>query len=230
MARSISGTKVTLNVSGSYINTLTDGTLTTIGHPQLGFSAILTSGIGDNQANRIWQSTGRTLVNFARETFNLNDMDGTTNIGAGAGNDSLGQTVDFEEIVGIFITNDNAVTADGLLEIIPDPDTNGWTPIGEHDVANGGALSGGGVLAKFAPAEAGFDVNPGTSENIRFRASGGDVTYSIYVIARNDDNESSSSSSSSISTSSSSVSSLSGESSSSSSSISTSSSSSSQST
>ncbi len=171
-----------------------------VAHPNLSYAPSLTNGLGDNQANRGWQSTNRPLANGATETLDLYDFAGT-DIGAGVGLDGVGQAVVHEEIMAIAIVNENAMGAAGQLEIRPGPG-NGWSPIGIHTVATGGALRGQGFMLKVQPAEAGFDVTDAANHMIRFTANGGALDYSIYLLARHDDNESSSSSSTSVSSSS----------------------------
>lgn len=199
MALDLSNPKFTLNTSANYQNTLTDGGVSNVKQPSLAYKPSLTSGIGANQGNRGWESKNRTLSSAATETLDLYDMAGV-DIGAGAGLDGLGQAILFEEIAFIVIVNENAIDAAGQLEIEPDA-SNGWAPIGTHTAATGGALRGQGILAKGQPAEQGFEITDASSHRIKFTANGGDVTYSLYLIARNDDEESSSSLSSSQSTS-----------------------------
>jgi hypothetical protein len=216
--RSLSGTKITTKISGTLNNLVDSSVSSQINVPNLNFSLSLANGVSANQANRSWQSINRTLAEGVQETLDLYDMAGL-DIGAGEGKDGLGQDVVFEEIVVIHIFNENVVTAAGQLEVVP-ASSEGWTPIGSHTVASGGALKGQSWLTKGCPAEDAFDINEASSHRITFRAVGGSVTYSIYLLARHDDDESSSSSSTS--SSSSSVSSVSSTSSSSSSSSSSS--------
>jgi len=203
--RSTSGARINWKLSGVFRNTLTDTTIPQVSQPDAAYNISLTDGVQASQANRVWQSKSRELSSGANEVLDLYDM-GSIDIGGGAGADALGQPVDFEEIVAILITNDNGIAADGQLEIEPDA-TAGWTPIGIHTAATGGALRGQGCLAKAQPAEAAFDVEDAVSHRIKITANGGDITYSIFIFARNDDDDSSSSSSSSSNSSSSSQSS-----------------------
>ncbi len=220
--RSLSSPKLNLKMSAIVTNTLDDASAVTVSQPNLAYSKTLTSGVSDSQANRGWQSLNRAIASGQQETLDLYDL-AAVDIGADAGRDAVGQLVVFEEIVAIAIVNENLSTAAGQLEILPAA-SEGWTPIGSHTVANGGALYGQGVLLKCQVAEAGFDVAL-TSHRVTLRAVGGSVDYSIYLLARHDDEESSSSSSSvsSLSSSSSSLSSSFSSSSSSSLSASTSS-------
>lgn len=219
--RTLSSPKVTAQITGTIQNTMDDGQAAS-GGISSNTSDTLTPGVSANQANRAWQWKNKVLSAAASITIDLFDFAGF-DMGAGAGNDIVGQALALEEIVIIQIKNENAVTAAGVLEIIPDA-SNGWTPIGIHTAALGGALSGGGVLLKYNPAEAGFDVTDASNHRIQLTANGGNITYSVWVLGRHDDNESSSSSSS-VSSSSSSLSSSSDSSSSQSSSSSVSSSS-----
>jgi hypothetical protein len=207
MSRSLASIKLNLRLTATVTNTLTDGTSVSAAQPSLNLNVNLADGIDVSQANRGWQSVSRTISAGDQETIDLASFEGL-DIGGGEGRDCLGQLLTLEEVVALVIQNNNAAGVAGHLEIIP-ADSEGWTPIGSHTVANGGALLAQGTLLKYQPAADGFDVNE-NSHRITMRAIGGDVTYSIYIMGRHDDEESSSSSSStsesSISTSSSSVS------------------------
>ena len=226
--RSLTAPKISLSMSATVKNTLTDATSTSVAQPVLNYAPTLASGFSAGQTNRGWQSKSRVLYNGGAETLDLYDMAGV-DIGAGAGLDGVGQAIVFEEIVAIAIVNDNAVTAPGLLQIEPSS-SNGFTALGSHTVALGGAIAGQGCVFKAQPHENGFNITDASNHNLKMTAIEGPVTYSIYILARHDDDESSSSSSSSSSLSSSSLSSSSSSSSSSISTSSISTSSSSQST
>lgn len=234
--RSIVSPKIALNFSANIRNTLTDATYAQLTQPNLNYTQTITDGIGASQADRGWQSVGRTLQNGASEVIDLFDFAGT-DIGAGAGLDALGQTLNIQKLVGIAIVNNNAITSNAVLHVEPDP-TAGFTALGSHNSANGGGLAPQGLIFKCQPHGNGLDITDGSNHRLRMTAVEGSLTYSIYLLGRSDDEESSSSSLSSsslssISTSSSSQSmsesSISTSSNSSSSSISTSSNSSSSS-
>ncbi len=202
MARTLDNGKLTVKLNGNLKNTLDDASgTTTVTHPSLNYEMALSNGVGSNQGNRSWQILSQTLNSGASRTFDLYDLD-TVNIGAGLGRDGIGQlVVPYEEIVTIVIINNNLVTEAGQLEIEPDGE-DGWTPIGSHTVTLGGALGGQGILVKAQPSTNGFDVVDGSSSRIKLTANGGDVSFSLYLMARNADEESSSSVSSSLSSSS----------------------------
>lgn len=222
--RSLQGTTVKFNISTTVRNIMT---ITSLPVAQSNVVSTnddsLDSGVSVGEANRAWKWEA-TLNSGANLTFDLFDLAGF-DAGAGAAADFLGQPISpFEEIVCILIKNTNpATTLTGELEVIPDP-SQGWTPMGSHTSALGGALRSQGILIKYNPAEEGFDVNDGVSHRIRLTAVGANCAFEVVLLARHDDNESSSSSSSSSSnSSSSSVSSVSSSSSSSASSSSSSS-------
>jgi len=217
--RSLSNPKVVAKLSGFVRNTLDDGTNIDAAL-EADVNTTLTSGVGPSMANRGWQWKSRTLASGANVVIDLYDY-ASLDAGAGAGNDSVGQVLTVEAIVALMIKNENTVGVAGTLEIEPDA-TNGWTPIGTHTVATLGGLRGGGVLLKYQPDSTGFDVVDASSHRIKLTANGGDITYSVWMWGRHDDETSSSSLSSSSSTSGSSSPSSSSPSSSSSSSSSSS--------
>jgi len=199
--RSVTG-KVTLQLQATLVNTLnnTGKTATSqVGNASFVGDTYRVSGVSSGEMNRAWEDTEIAISSGADLELNLATLIGE-DIGAGFGKDAVGQTIDLEEVVMIVIKNTTTANAGALggpfLEIQPAM-ASGWTAIGEHTVANSGAIPPGGVLLKYAPGEAGFDVQPGTAERIKLTASGGDITASILIFGRNDDDESSSSSSAS---------------------------------
>ena len=197
--RDTSSPKITLKLTATVTNTLDDASIVSCSHPNATYSPSLSAGVDEGQANRGWQSIGRTITNGHQEVIDIADFLGL-DIGAGAGNDALGQALHLEEIVAILITNDNDNTAAGVLEVYPSA-SEGWTPIGTHTVAVGGAIHGQGCLFKSDPSAVAFIITA-TNHRITLVANGGDVEYSIYLIGRSEVEASSSSSSSSSSASS----------------------------
>jgi len=203
--RSLQAAKLKLDLSAVVKNTLSSpSTRSASGQVQFNYELNFADGVSSGQANRAWEYTG-TITAAGTLLIDLFDL-GSLDAGAGAGRDIVGQLLTTEEITTIVIQNTNALGSAGVLQIEPDA-TNGWSPIGSHTVANGGALRGQGILLKHNPAEEGFDVADASSNEILLTATGGDVDFKILFIGRHDDNESSSSSSSSSQSSSSSSSS-----------------------
>lgn len=202
--RSLVSPKITVTMSATMKNTLDDGSYGQASVPALKWGPAMTSGAGDDQANRGWQAAG-TIEDGDIYILDLYAMSGI-DVGAGAGLDALGQACDFENIVAIAVCNDNDPSDAGVLEVFPSAD-EGWSPIGIHTVATFGELKGDGILFKAQLAEGGFNVIDNDRHRVTLRATGGSVAWSVYLLARNDDELSSSSSSSSASSSSSSQSS-----------------------
>ncbi len=196
--RSITSAKVTAKITAT-IQNIMDDAQTASGQVSIGGDLKLNSGVSLNEASRGWQwihtaanpktiSSGGTLV---IDMFDFGSLD----MGAGIGNDSVGQDLELLEIVAFMFKNANVDGVAGQLEIEPDP-SNGWTPIGSHTVALGGALRAQGVYQKHQPDTQGFPVTDGVSHRVRLTANGGDVNVEITVLGRHDAEESSSSSSS----------------------------------
>jgi len=202
--RSLSNIKINLKLTATVNNTLTDSTSVTANQPLLNYAPSMANGIGSNQANCGWHAEDRVIAQSQQEILDLFSL---PDIGAGSGNDALGLDLVLIEVVSIAIINENAVGDAGQLEITPS-NSEGWTLIGSHTVANGGALKGQGSLSLCQVATHAFPVGE-QNHRITLRAIGGPVAYSIYIIGRDDDEESSSSSLSSSSSSSLSSSSLS---------------------
>ena len=210
--RSLQSPRFKLELTATVNNRLTNNTSRS-GSGQVNFTRDnqLTDGVSETQANRAWEWTG-SLASGGVKTFDLYDFE-NLDLGAGNGNDVVGQVLLLEEIVAIVVSNENAAGEDGILEIEP-ASTNGWAPIGIHLGANG--LGPQGMLAKYDPSLAAFDITDGSSHRIKLTANGGAINYKIAILGRSDDEESSSSSSSQSSSSSSSSSSSASSSSSSS--------------
>lgn len=215
--RSATGS-IDIKLQGTIKNAGTDGVVSSASIGGSIFSQTMANGVSANQWNRVWSSKDRVITAGNSEDFDVYDFAGT-DIGAGAGNDALGQSLAIEEIVAIAVV----VTAGaGSLEVMPSNPTNHWTSMPNLTVARNSGLKTGAGFVMWSKGEDGFDVEDGVSHRIRFKANGAAMTYSIFVFARHDDEESSSSSTSSQSSSQSSSSSNSSSSSSGSSSSSSS--------
>jgi hypothetical protein len=209
--RSISSAEVKLTLNATINNALNNGANVSAGITGAVVQGNIDNGVGDGEANRAWDSGTRELAEGANETLDLYTFSGI-DIGAGSGNDGLGQALVMEEIVAIII---HQVSGAGRLQIEPGT-SNPLTALGSHTVATDGALRANGTRAWIELGEGGIDLSA-SKKNVKFTASGGAVAYRILILGRHDDDESTSSSSLS-STSSSSLSSSSSSASSSSSS------------
>ena len=197
--------EIKLSFSSTIKNVLTnnDSASATIAGTVL--SGKIENGVSASQANRAWRTTGRALAGAATIDIDLFDFSGI-DIGAGAGNDALGQAMALEEIVTLIIKQS---AGPGRLEIAPTAHAQAAAWVPSLTVANGGALKDGGVFMMHQEDTDAFDVQDGVSHILRLGANGGDVEYDVYVLGRHDDDETSSSSSPSSSTNSSSESSVS---------------------
>ena len=190
--------KLQIQATAEIKNTLSNGKVASASVGNTAFiSQALTSGVQNKQINRAWEADFDIPINTNIE-LNLFTFGGK-DIGAGTALDGLGQSMDLEEVVLVCIKHngtDAGLPAGATLEIEPAA-ASGWTAIGSHTVANGGALKAGGVLLKFNPGEAGFDIQGGTAERIKLSAKLGAVNCTVVIFGRNDDDDSSSSSSTS---------------------------------
>jgi len=152
-------------------------------------SAALTSGLGAASANRVWECRDQEIAAGATVDIDLRDFHGI-DLGAGEGKDAVGQDMLIEEIVLILIMQSGG---DGRLEVMPSRPSGDVDWIPQLTVANGGALSNGGLLLLYTPAVDGFDIEFGTMHVLRLGAKTADVTYDIFVLGKHDDDESSSS-------------------------------------
>lgn len=210
--------RVTLNLSATARNQLTDGQVASVAFA-IQRNTGLANGLGDNQITRVWADENREIASGANETIDLFDFAGE-DIGAGAGRDGIGQVLVMAQVVCLYI---EVVSGPGSLAINAPAPANpvDWIPT----FSSGSALREGSELMLFHPGANAFPVVDGSAHQLTLAAVGGDVVYSIYVLGRHDTDESSSSSSESSSSSSDSSSSQSSQSSSQSSSDSSSSSS-----
>ncbi len=203
--RSTQNQTVTLDITATITNTLDTGARATASiNPSL-IDMTLDSGVSASQANRAWEEIGISITDTNTLDVNLRTC-GARDIGAGVGKDAVGQSVLHEEIVCLIVYKTGGT---GRLEINPTLPTSPllWLPVNTAVDSLGGALNTGGVRMWFDSDTAALDTTP-SEANVRFKATGGDVTFDLYVIGRHDDDESSSSSSSSTSSSSSSASSI----------------------
>jgi hypothetical protein len=186
--RSLEGIQIRLLLSATVKNVMnaspyraSTGAISTTVNPNV------LSGSGESQANRAWDYRA-TIAAGASLTIDLFDF-GSLDSGSGAGKDIVGLSVQLDSIVAILIQN---ITVDsdtsdsevpGALEIEPAA-SNGWTPIGTHTVANGGALEPGGLLLKVQIDAAGFPVTDASNHQLKLTANGGDVDFQILVLGR----------------------------------------------
>jgi hypothetical protein len=141
----------------------------------------LTNGTGANQANRFWQSTGRTLTGGTNEDLNLYSFAGL-DIGAGAGNGPLGGALAQTEIVGLLIVNESGSV--GNLNIGGQGTANAWTSWISSNAATVGPFKPGSCFEMFVPLQPALVVGAANNNLLRIAAAGGNVLYDIYILGR----------------------------------------------
>ncbi len=145
-------------------------------------TAITNGSTGANKANRFWQSSGRPITSGSSETLDLYDFGGI-DIGAGAGNDIFGLPLTLSAIVAILIRNHS--TSTGSLTIGGDGTTHAWnSPLSASDTATIGPITPDGVLTLLDVSATGFPVADVTNHLLKIAASGGNVTYDIFILGR----------------------------------------------
>ena len=188
--RTLDSARINLTATAGIKNTLDDGCTAT---SSVAFvqTTNFRDGVSENEFNRVWAQVGVALSDAASLTFDLTDFSGY-DIGAGDGNDMLGQIMDLEELVFIAIRND--VTSTGSLQIEAGSSlANGvsWLP-------NNYQMPPNSTFIFSSPGEDGVFVSV-LNKLFRITAQGGACNYSLFIFGRNDTEESSSSSSSSLS-------------------------------
>lgn len=186
--------KLTIDFKGTIQNTLIDGQAATCAVGEKIVNTTYADGVSINKVSRLWEDRDREITSGNHHELDLFDFTGE-DIGAGSGNDAIGQALSLQEVVTFIVKHESGA---GSLEIRPNAAANGWTPCPILTVALGGALKVGSSLVMHNPAEDAFSVSAGSCI-VHLKAVGGDVTYSVYVAGRHDTDESSSSSTSSLS-------------------------------
>jgi len=171
MARSFKGS-ATFTVTGTYANDSTSATDD--------FSFVVTNtfadGTGANQAQRWWISEGRTLTALQTEDIDIFDL-ASTDIGGGAGADSLGQTVTMTGVKGVFVRDRS--TSGGSIAVGNKNATTAWqSPFNASDT---GAVTihEGGYFVLTAPTAAGIGVTDTSDHLLTITDGGSGSTYDI---------------------------------------------------
>jgi hypothetical protein len=139
------------------------------------------NGTAANQANRIWQDQGRPITSGANEDLNVYSYAGI-DIGGGAGNDALGQAMALIEIVALLIYNQTGSA--GNLLIGGQGTANAWTSWISSNAATLGPVKPGGLFQLGMPGQPAMAVGNANNNLLRVAASGGNVTYNIFILGR----------------------------------------------
>jgi hypothetical protein len=140
------------------------------------------SGTGAGQADRFWQSTGRTLTSAATEDLDVYDLGSLDISGAGAGRDALGQLWTVAEIAGILVFNRG--TSAGNLLVGNNNTTAAWNSILNASDTAAITLPPSGILLLASTNDPAWAVADSSNHLLRFTASGGACTYDVYLLGR----------------------------------------------
>lgn len=184
MPASATGSLV-VTMSGSLQNTLTDLSVTsvTIGNDvRLSFTA---SGTGLNQFNRGWKKHSWALADTNTVTLDLYDL-GSTDIGAGAGEDPLGLNQANTEVVGLMVQSLD--TSVGSVMIGGEGSTAAWQSCfhvsGTLSDTAGLKLLPGAVFLLAGHLASCYAIADTTNHLLKFAAAGGAVTFHVDMFLR----------------------------------------------
>lgn len=184
MARSLSGFSLLARLQATLANGLDGGAQSASAIQGVDFSpaVALTSGTGDDAADRIWSDTGRAITSGANDDIDVYDL-GSIDIGAGAGRDAVGQTVTLAEVVAFLIVNKS--TSTGTITVGGEGSTAAWnSPFGGSDTATFGPIKPGGFLFAYSPDDPAWAVADTSNHLLRIAASGGNVEVDVCILGR----------------------------------------------
>ena len=169
---------VSFKAQATVVNILDDGSQASSVLGGQVIRASLENGINDQQINRALQIKDIAILDGNFKDFNVATLGGT-DIGAGTGNDALGQTWDLEELVLLVVVNKEGP---GVLEIqatVPAAANLVWIPGGYAADTNSGGIRAGGFRMWYEPGEVGLDLVP-LSSSIRKTPTSTQLLDSIF--------------------------------------------------
>lgn len=186
MTASLSSIDVNFTLKATLKNTINTTNSAAIAQGRLyKLATALSSGTAANQADRVWESLGRTLNSGTSENLDLYDL-GTFDVGAGAGKDALGLAMSNAKLVALGVAVDPISVGDLYIG------GEGSAAAFQQLFHSAGALSDSaglvvrpsGLCLVFAPALAAYPVTDATDHLLKFAAVGGNVTYDVIFLAR----------------------------------------------
>ena len=175
MARNLMSS-MKLEVTGQISNEMDDGVISSSAE----ISASISESVNNEDGSGRAITMTRSLSSGSSEVIDLSSLSGI-DIGAGDGNDSLGLVWDAESVELVVI--ENSASSNGRLEV------SGFSWLGSHLDSEGSSLKASSVLVK----SAGKNGRVLDSPSITFSAVGGDLSYTLTILASGSDDESSSS-------------------------------------
>ena len=142
----------------------------------------LADGTAANQTDLFPQDIARTLTSGNNEDIDVFDW-AQSNPGPGAGRDLIGNTLTLVEIVGVLIFNQTSSA--GSITIGNNNTVAAWnSPFNASDTGAVGPIGPGGWFMIFDPSDPAFAVADTSNHLLRITATGGNVTYDIYMAGR----------------------------------------------
>lgn len=183
MPRSLSTMSARAILQATLINTSDNGVLTSsAAHGAQQAVTFTASGTGAGQADRFWQSTGRTLTSGGSEDIDVYDLGSLDISGAGAGRDANGQVWTVAEIAGMLVYN--RPTSAGNLLIGGKATAAAWsTWLNANDDAEL-TLPPSGIFLIASTNDPAWAVADTSNHLLTMLASGGAVTYDVYLLGR----------------------------------------------
>lgn len=183
MPRSLSTISAQAILRATVLNTADGAVLTaSAAHGVAQAVTFTASGTGAGQADRFWQSTGRTLTSGGSEDLDVYDLASLDISGAGAGRDALGQVWTVAEIAGILVYN--RPTSAGDLLIGGKGTAAAWSIwLNNNDDAEL-TLKPSGIFLLASTNDPAWGVTDTSNHLLTMLASGGAVTYDIYLLGR----------------------------------------------
>lgn len=142
----------------------------------------LTSGTSEEQIDRVWQIKEQALADTANDDIAVDDFDSHDG-GGGTGNDIIGQDCDLVDIVAILVVL--AKGSAGELRFGGEGSANAWDTFISSQTAHlkvKASTNMPGILFVFNAADPAYAV--AANELLRINASGGAITYNLYIFGR----------------------------------------------
>lgn len=175
--RTITAGRMKIIVTAKVVNTMEDGTVSSNVQGVTLDSGEIVDGTDAYEADRAW-SYVVDVADGVTQQIDVYDF-ASLDIGGGAGNDSLGQSLVLAEIVGITIHN----RGPGWLEI-DDSITGGFSQFGQLTGAK--AIKQGGWRAMFDPQDPAIDVTDSSDHliDLTARSGYGNLTCEVHLLGR----------------------------------------------
>jgi hypothetical protein len=178
---SITNAQVRVTLNATLVNTETVASPTFI--EALSNALNYTNGTAANQANVLTAIKGLTINSGSSQEIDLSAFS-TTDAGAGTGVDPLGVANTWLELVAIVVVSESTsagnLTVGGTATTGSETFTSIW-----HATGNGIVVQPGGMFMLATPAYPAYTITPSTNYILHNSASGGNVTYDLYLIGRN---------------------------------------------